>query len=152
MVAAAKAAMNSYLRPKGFKGSFPHFRNPTGEQIQLITFQFNSSGGSFVVEVADCGPAGITDRYGEVRRPPNKATAHDVFDPRPRIGSNSFPDGDHWFVFGKRNYEQGSDEVLEPAHYESVAAEVVKYLKTHAEQFWGTQLAKRRQGLEPSRY
>ena len=152
MLAALKPTLNAYLRPLGFKGSFPHFRQIGEAQIRLITFQFFSSGGSFVVEIAECGPDGITDRYGHVRRPPGKATAHDVFAPRPRLGADHFPHGDNWFEFGQPNYEAGSDRVFPDGRYQAIADEVVRLLDTQAAQFWGAQLEERRAGREPSRY
>lgn len=41
------------LRQFNFKGSFPHFRRQTAERINLLTFQFDRSGGGFVIEIAN---------------------------------------------------------------------------------------------------
>ena len=77
MINALKKSVIPYLREYGFKGSFPHFRRQNEENIDLITFQFNRYGGSFVVELTSCPKESVTMSWGEVI-PPNKVTAHDV--------------------------------------------------------------------------
>ena len=69
MINALKKSVIPYLREYGFKGSFPHFRRQNEENIDLITFQFNRYGGSFVVELTSCPKEGVTM---------SKVTAHDV--------------------------------------------------------------------------
>lgn len=120
------------LRAAGFKGSFPHFRRPTGDQIRLLTFQYFSSGGSFVVELAACGIDGVTHSWGK-HVPPNNVTAHDVGF-RHRLGGSR--GGDHWFVFGKRNYEDGHDRVEAKEHYDAVASDVLERFNAEAETYW----------------
>ncbi len=51
---AIKHIVVPILREQRFKGSFPHFRRKNENNIDLITFQFNRWGGSFVVELAKC--------------------------------------------------------------------------------------------------
>ena len=130
-----KDAVREHLRPRGFTGSLPHLRRREDDRISLLSVQYFSSGGSFAVEVATCGPDGVTTSWGELK-PPAKVTAQDVADPRPRLGSTDFPDGDHWFVFGPRSYESGGDAVQEDAHYDAVAADVVRCVDEQAEPFW----------------
>lgn len=139
---ALKQAVHSNLRPRGWTGSLPHFRRPSNDQICLLTFQFYSSGGSFVAEIAECGPDGYTTSWGR-HWPPNKVTAHCVGDPRPRLGSPHFPVGDHWFTFGPRNYEPHSDVVRPHDHYDRVAAEVMRFVRQQAEPWWHEQLIAR---------
>ncbi|WP_191556767.1 DUF4304 domain-containing protein [Metabacillus idriensis] len=55
--------------------------------IDLITFQFNKWGGSFVVELASCPSQGIISSWGE-EIPSNKITAHNM-DKRFRLGATS---------------------------------------------------------------
>ncbi|MET4084018.1 hypothetical protein ABIB40_003991 [Pedobacter sp. UYP30] len=90
------------LRKFNFKGSFPHFRRQTAERINLLTFQFDRSGGGFVIEIANCKPDGFTTPWGlEIK--PNKLTAHDVYK-RKRIKSNT--DGsltDDWFRYDRKH-------------------------------------------------
>ena len=63
--AALKEHVVPVLRSMGFKGSFPHFRRNTGQQIDLLTFQFDKHGGGFVVEVAVSPTEGVTLHWGE---------------------------------------------------------------------------------------
>lgn len=132
---ALKDAIKAHLRPRGFTGSLPHLRRRSEEQICLITFQYFSSGGSFVVEVAECPPEGIITSWGK-HIPPQKVTAHNINSPRPRIGGQ-------WFVFGPRNYEPGHDRVLPEQHYDAIAAQVMRLIEEEAEPFWREQLAQR---------
>jgi hypothetical protein len=44
--AALKEHVVPVLRIIGFKGSPPHFRRNTGQQIDLLTFQFDRNGGA----------------------------------------------------------------------------------------------------------
>jgi hypothetical protein len=53
MNGALKDAIAHHLRPQGFTGSLPHLRRRSDTQIGLISFQYFSAGGSFVVEIAD---------------------------------------------------------------------------------------------------
>ena len=138
---ALSQAITTQLRPSGFRGSFPHLRRQRADRIDLISFQFHSAGGSFVVEVAKCDPAGLTTSWGK-HIPPAKVTAHDV-NPRerPRIGSATFPVGDHWYVFAPRSYEPGADTLHRPEHYEAVANEAVADIHRHGEPFWSDRTA-----------
>lgn len=136
MNGALKDAITQHLRPKGFTGSLPHLRRRSETQICLVSFQFFSSGGSFVVEVAECGPDGFTTSWGE-HKPPNKLTAQDISGPRPRLGAA----GDHWFVFGPRNYEPGADRLQPQETYEALAAKVLRFVESQAEPFWQQQLS-----------
>jgi len=122
------------LRRRGFRGSFPHFRRSLASRIDLLTFQFHSSGGSFVVEVAQCGPDGVSHSWKDVA--PNKVTAWDVTG-RLRLGSDP-ADGiaDHWFVYGKPSFEVGHEEVKPAEHYRRIAEEVVALLDSQAEPYW----------------
>jgi hypothetical protein len=142
MDGALKDAITQYLRPTGFTGSLPHLRRRSDAQICLISFQFFSAGGSFAVEAAECGPDGFTTSWGE-HKPPHKLKAWDVPAPRPRLGCADFPRGDHWFVFGPRNYEPGAEKLQRLEAYESLAAEVMRFVESQAEPFWKQQLSAR---------
>jgi hypothetical protein len=132
METALRGIVVAHLRERGFAGSFPHFRRLQATRIDLVTFQFYSSGGSFVVELATCPSAGVVHPWGQVV-PPNKVTAHDV-PSRHRLGSQDH--GDHWFVFGKRNHEDGHEVVAPDAHYVAVADEVRRLLADEGEAYW----------------
>lgn len=45
-----------YLKTQGFSGSFPCFRRQSGEQQQLLDFQFNRFGRSFAVNLSVVEP------------------------------------------------------------------------------------------------
>lgn len=114
MMEAIKEFIVPVLRKQGFKGSFPHFRRKNESNIDLITFQFNRWGGSFVVELATCPIEGVTMSWGE-KIPPNKVTAHHINE-RYRLGS-SRNEPDKWFEFEKagtkKDFERICYHVLE---------------------------------------
>lgn len=56
MLDALKSTVIKDLRTKGFTGSYPNFRKIMPDCIELIHFQTNRYGGSFVVEVASVFP------------------------------------------------------------------------------------------------
>jgi len=91
------------LRQLEFKGSFPHFRRVKSDRINLLTFQFDRSGGGFVIEIANCRPDGFTTHWGlDIK--PNKLTAHDM-NKRKRIQSNMETDSsltEDWFRYDKK--------------------------------------------------
>ena len=85
------------LRTRGFKGSFPRFRRFCEDAIDLITFQFDRSGGGFVIEIARCPLDGIVTDWDEVI-PGSKVRAWDVTN-RVRIGPPDASDTDYWFRY-----------------------------------------------------
>ncbi len=99
-----KAELVSYLRENGFKGSLPHFRRESENQIDLLSIQHTfPEGGKFVVEISKAPMEGIVTSW-EKYIPPNKLKVGDVSDNvfinRPRLGSipeNSM--NDHWFRY-----------------------------------------------------
>jgi len=129
---AIKKIVVPYFREAGFKGSFPHFRKIESEKIKLVTFQFNLSGGSFVVELAQCDAKPLVTSWGKEILPA-KITAHDL-NSRYRLGS--IEQSDHWFVFGKRNYESGYEKIRSMKHYESVANKVIACFESESENYW----------------
>ncbi|WP_226671140.1 DUF4304 domain-containing protein [Metabacillus litoralis] len=111
---AIKGMIVPVLREQGFKGSFPHFRRKNEKNIDLVTFQFNRWGGSFVVELAICPLEGVTMHWGE-EIPPNKVTAHDV-NKRLRLGAVSEEEDGIWFTYEnsktQKDFEQVASDVL----------------------------------------
>jgi len=124
MIAALKAEFVPALKERGFKGSFPHFRRIKPDKIDLLTVQFDKWGGGFVIEIAKCGPEGITTSWG-LHIPPNKVRAWDANDPRPRLGSPAPGEDGIWF-----RYDDGTP-------VEKVARRVLTYLH-EADDFWNT--------------
>ena len=112
------------LRKLGFTGRFPHFRRVRNDQAELIVFQFYSSGGSFVVELVTLTAEEVAAHW-KADLSLDTATAYDS-DHRRRLGS--LDHGDHWFVFGRRNYELGHDRVESASHYDRVAQDVARLL------------------------
>jgi hypothetical protein len=125
---ALKKIVVPYLRERGFIGSLPHFRRKNETNIDLITFQFNRWGGSFVVELATCPKAGVTTYWGE-QIPSNKVKAHDITE-RFRLGAETKDEDGIWFDFEAANTEE---------EFEVVASSVI-YLLNISDPLWITKL------------
>jgi hypothetical protein len=98
MIFELKRVVQPVLRSSGFGGSFPHYRRMGNDSIDLVTFQFNRHGGSFVIEAARCPSTGITTHRGK-HIPPTEVRAHDVLI-RKRLRPKTEPDNcDYWFEF-----------------------------------------------------
>jgi hypothetical protein len=115
-----------FLRMKGFKGSFPHFRRIMDDRINLLTFQHSQYSEKFVVEIANCPLNGIKTSWGKEIKP-SKCTAHDM-DRRSRLGSEKY-NSDYWFDYGKTSLF--SDIFKKRAH------EII-LLWDEAEKWWGS--------------
>ncbi len=133
MNASLQRMITERLRPAGFVGSYPHLRRHSAGRIDLISFQFFSSGGSFAVEVACVPPDGTVSASG-ARVAPARVRARDVGRPRPRLGSEQFPSGDHWFHFGPRTYESAPSVPVSPP--DAIASHVADLIEDQAEAFW----------------
>ncbi len=113
-----KAIVVPRIREMGFSGSFPHFRRENNNGIQLIMFQYNPYGGSFVVEVGKCSKEGVTYANGR-HISSDKVTR--VYQALKRLRLGSEPKKgttDHWFDYdsdsfldSKTIYEQRSQGV-----------------------------------------
>ena len=134
MVKALKEVIVPKLRKMGFKGSLPHFRRIREKQLDLLSFQYDSAGGSFVVEIAKAPAEGITTSWGKYI-PPGKANVTWVNE-RLRLGSEPAKGiDDYWFSFGRRSYEP--EEKLAPyEQFLAVAQEVASLLDKQAEAWW----------------
>ena len=124
--AALKEHVVPVLRSNGFKGSFPHFRRNTGQQIDLITFQFDKYGGGFTVEVAVSPLEGVTLAWGE-HVPAAKVVVRHLH-PNGRIRLGAPMGGDHWFRYDNKG---GST-----TRFADTAREVLPYLSTEATEHW----------------
>jgi hypothetical protein len=99
MVKALDEIVVARLRGSGFRGSFPHFRRPGKQKIDLLTFQFDKWGGGFVLEISKCPPEGITTHWG-AHIAPNNVKAGDMHPNKrlrlqPRRGSST----SDWFRY-----------------------------------------------------
>ena len=112
------------LRQRGFRGSMPHFRCVVDDTLRLLTFQFRSSGGSFVVELGHCASGDFTTSYGAVI-PQGKMNVT-YLSPRSRFRLGA-PDplDDHWFDFAGR--DNGCD---------LSATEVLAFLDSDGDRLW----------------
>jgi hypothetical protein len=118
MIVALRREVVPRLRTRGFRGSFPHFRRRGPERIDLLSFQFDRTGGGFVVEAATCPVSGFVPGWGEI---PNKVTAQHVGN-RLRLGAVD-AGNDHWF-----RYDAGTP-------VDTVAKDVLPWLE-QAEEWW----------------
>jgi hypothetical protein len=128
MTAVLKETVVPLLRAQKFTGTFPHFRRLREKQIDLLTFQFNRDGGSFVVEIAACDPSGFTTHWGE-KIPPKKVSAHDLHpNKRIRLGTRTPGKVDHWFVY----------EPFRLGICQEIAESLRSLIQSEAETFWQT--------------
>jgi hypothetical protein len=118
------------LRNQGFKGSIPHLRRTNENNIDLITFQYNRWGGSFVVELAISPIEGVTMYWGE-QIPPNKVNAQHI-NKRFRLGAKSEKDDGIWFNF---------EDAITDEDFEQVATNALESLNT-SDRSWITNLLK----------
>jgi len=86
---AIKQITIPFLRELGFKGSYPHFRREKDGKLNLLAFQFSLYSPSFVVEISNCDPSGITLLDGK-HFEPQKCRVHYTGN-RMRIGSTDDP-------------------------------------------------------------
>jgi hypothetical protein len=84
------------LRKSGFKGTFPHFYRDTNGHVDLLTFQFNREGGSFVVEISYAEP-GRENVYIYKETEVSKLRVSQT-SKRFRLGARS-THSDNWFSF-----------------------------------------------------
>ncbi|WP_339542987.1 DUF4304 domain-containing protein [Pseudomonas sp. JAI120] len=124
--AALKEHVILILRSMGFKGSPPHFRRNTGQQIDLITFQFDRHGGGFAIEVAVSPAEGVTMSWGE-QIPPTKVVAAHLH-PNKRIRLGAVMGGDHWFRYDNKGNST--------TRFADTAREVQPYLSGEASDHW----------------
>ena len=131
MEKALREVLVPELRKRGFRGSLPHFRRSSVERVDYLSVQFNSAGGSFVVEVAVAGPDGKPAGYGK-QLPVEKLNVT-YFDNRLRVGSDpGLGVVDHWYEFGPKSYDPPAP-VPPYEHFQRVAADVASRIGTQVE-------------------
>jgi hypothetical protein len=129
MISVLRESVFPTLRELGFSGSFPHFRRIRETKIDLLTFQFNRHGGSFVVEIACCGPEGFTTYWGK-QIPPKKISAHDLHpNKRLRLGAKAPCEDGQWFSF----------ESNRASVYQEIVLKLLSLIRSDAENFWRVQ-------------
>lgn len=95
MRAQLKKYVFSNLMEKGFVGKYPHFRKVCDHSIELITFQTNKWGGSFLVEVSAVFP-NVQDKNYREREGLNEEDLT-VWDTNSRYRLKGMYDG--WFYY-----------------------------------------------------
>lgn len=100
---ALKALVVPVLRNLGFKGSLPHLRRMRGDACDLLSFQFRSAGGSFVVEI---GRVAASGKLFAGRSLPVEKLNTTYLQFRHRLGA-PLSGGDHWY----RYEDESPDEV-----------------------------------------
>jgi len=119
MIAELKRVAVPVLRALGFKGSFPHFRRTMDTRIDLLTFQFSTGGGEFVIEIGSFPPTGY-ELYGKLVPAAEVKMRHLLR--RLRLGARD-ESSDHWFSYANGDYA-------------TVAASVVPYIRGQAVEWW----------------
>ena len=85
------------LRSLGFKGSIPNFyRQHDDDHVDLLAFQFNKYGGSFVVEIGFADPERQNVYFA--RDTPSKKLEVNQTTRRLRVGAKA-EGSDFWFAF-----------------------------------------------------
>lgn len=129
MIVALKDTVVPALRELGFSGSFPHFRRPSGDRIDLLSFQFDRWGGGFVIEISKCPKSGITTHWGDTI-PANQVRAIDLHpDNRYRIKPGRGGSTADWFRFDQQS------PFPSPRRFARVAHSVLPYLD-EAQKWW----------------
>ena len=131
MTKSLREVFVSKLRSAGFKGSLPHLRRVLPERVDYLTVQYNSAGGSFVVELATTGPDGKPPGYG--RALPIEKLNVRYFGDRLRLGSSpATGQSDHWYEFGPPSYAPRAS--VEPDEfYDAIAKRVTADFETQGE-------------------
>ena len=113
-----------WLREQGFVGSMPHMRRISTTHVDLLTFQFDRHGGGFIVEIAQCPPAGIVTPWGKAI-PAKNARAWDVHPSRrKRIAAFESAGADGWFRFDREPADQVAAHVLQKLSAPSLWADL----------------------------
>lgn len=110
MDTAFKAIILPHLRAMGFKGSLPHLHRLRDGAADLLSVQFRSAGGSFVIEIGRVATNGF-DSYG--RHVPLAKAKTSYLNPqhRHRLGA-PLSGGDHWFCFADTDAEAVAHAVI----------------------------------------
>jgi hypothetical protein len=112
MDAAIRAVALPHLRSLGFKGSLPHLHRLRAGAADLLTFQFRSAGGSFVIELGRIGAEGF-DFHGRRIALAKAKTSYLNPQHRHRLGAPLDVPGDHWFDFITTDPDQVARDIVD---------------------------------------
>jgi hypothetical protein len=115
MDSAIKEIILPFLKDKGFKGSYPHFRRERGDKLNLLCFQFSLYSSQFVVEISQCAKEGYTTSWGKILKPSECKVQY--IGTRHRIGSTK-NQKDYWYDFENETffgdiYKKRANEVID---------------------------------------
>lgn len=110
MIVELKRTVVPVLKQNGFQGSFPHFRRKRDDGLDLLTFQFHKWGGSFLIEIARCGPDGFITPWS-THIPADKVNAHNMY-VRKRIRPDDHTRPERWFCFDDEPVTSAAESVL----------------------------------------
>ena len=108
------------LRERGFGGSFPHFRRVGSVQTDLLTFQFNKWGRSFIIELGRATAGRYENATGQIIPPTELSASHLALADRARLHAGRQARRERWFRFGPsllwwrnaRRFDRTADYVL----------------------------------------
>ena len=118
------------LRKLGFKGSFPNLYREVNDFVSLINFQFFSSGGSLCINLSYADPERDNIFHKKDTEPKKLKVMHTR--EQVRLGANNL-EGDHWFSFGKTNYNEYRGEAIP---LEQLTIEINQLIQSQAEEWW----------------
>ncbi|MDI1256286.1 MAG: hypothetical protein PSV16_09295 [Flavobacterium sp.] len=126
-------SLNKYVLPKlhdiNFTGTFPHFRRDMADRINFISFHFDTQGGGFVIDVANCNINGFMTASEQII-PLDKLTAHYFVDKfRIKAKMNGKNGRDDWFRYDRLCFF-GLGDITK-----KVCREVILKLET-AKEYW----------------
>lgn len=105
---ALKTIVIPFLRSIGFKGALPHLRRMRGDACDLLSFQFRSAGGSFVVEV---GRVSASGKQFAGRLVPVEKLNTTYLQFRHRLGAPP-SGGDHWYQYDDESPDEVAHRVV----------------------------------------
>ena len=133
MDAAIKSHVVPELRAMGFQGSFPHFYRKIDDHVDLLTFQFASAGGRFVVEISFADARRTNIYIPSCRDLPRGKLRVSMTVAQHRLGSNPEEENaDHWFSFAPRGL------LFKRPPCEQIAKSIVPLLRDQGEAWWSS--------------
>ncbi len=124
---ALKEIVVPVLRKIGFKGTFPHFYRERNQHVDLLSFQFNLNGGSFVAELSFAEPS-RKNVYIYKETSANKLRVSQT-SKRLRLGALD-SDTDNWFSFDSVGILKRRPK------YREIASQVVRLVELQAISWW----------------
>lgn len=108
------------LRERGFRGSFPDFRRVGSVQTDVLTFQFNKWGRSFIIELGRATLGPYQNAMGQVIPATELSASHLALADRARLHAGRSARREVWFRFGPslrwwrnpRRFDRTADQVV----------------------------------------